>query len=247
MILTLNNSSESNLSADAKVMQSFIGMISHELRTQFAGIVQICQYIQEGKNIDLYQRALNVASHSTLHILDNMLTTVKINAGKLNIQATNETLRFSTWIKPLMYPIEAAGLIQRKDICLTIHPSLERADITTDKIKLAQILHNLLVNALKFSYAGTCIAVKCYIRETGLIVEIVNQGIGIPPNKMDSLFKPYERVYDGFAGTGLGLYLSQLYAETLGGVITVQSEEKAATAFTVYIPGCIHSMTVPHH
>jgi signal transduction histidine kinase len=218
-----------------RTIELFLGMVAHELRTQLAGIVQVSQYIQEGKNKEFYLRALNTASLGTLHVLNNMLTTVKINAGKLDITTETESFHFNTWVKSLIQPLEDTAIIQRRDICLTLHSSLEGAIIITDKVKLGQILQNLLTNALKFSYAGTCIAVKCHIQLAELTIQVINQGISIPPAKIDSLFKPYEQLDNGFAGTGLGLYLSQRYVQALGGTLTVKSDT-GNTVFTVSLP-----------
>lgn len=109
---------------------------------------------------------------------------------------------------------------------------------------MSQILHNLLANALKFAYPHTCIAVKCHAEDTGLVLQVNNQGNGIPADKMELLFKPYQQITGSYGGAGLGLYICRLYAEAMGGRITVQSEENTATIFTVTIPGCIHPQTI---
>jgi signal transduction histidine kinase len=232
--------------ANIHTMELFFGMFAHELRSQLSGIVGASRYALEEKRNNFYLRAIHTISLNTLHVLDNMLTTVKVNVGKLDIRAEKEPFGLKNWIKTFIQPLEDMASIQRQDICLTIHPSIERAIINTDQIKMGQILQNLLTNALKFSYTGTCIALKCYSRDAGLTIEVMNQGIDIPYNKLDCLFKPYEQLDSGFAGTGLGLYLSWLYAQALGGTLTVQSD-KGSTIFTVYIPDCIHPATISYH
>ncbi|WPV65419.1 HAMP domain-containing sensor histidine kinase [Chitinophaga sp. LS1] len=218
-----------------QTIELFLGMFAHELRSQVAGTVQVCRYIREGKNKDIYLRALDRATLDTLLVLDNMLTTVKIRAGKLDITTVNESFQFKAWIHPLIRSFDDAAAIQRKDINLTLYPSLEEAFITTDKVKLGQIIQNLLTNALKFSYPNTCIAVKCHILLAGLTIQVINQGMGIPPGKAATLFDPYEQLDKGLAGSGLGLYLSRLYSQALGGSLTVKSNH-GNTVFTLTIP-----------
>lgn len=225
-------------------MEVFFGIFSHELNTQLAGIRQCYECILEGKtngkiNTDYYLQAIDTISSNAISVLDNLLTTVKFHAGKLDIRVEKETFCFGSWVKTIIVPFEASTTPQGKDICLTLHPSLQEAEIVTDKIKLGQILHSLLANAVKFSYPGTCIVVKCYTADTMLSLQVINQGDGIPADKIEILFKPYQQVENGYGGTGLGLYVCQLYTESLGGKIEVQSEEKATTTFTVYIPDCI--------
>ncbi|WP_142683027.1 sensor histidine kinase [Chitinophaga polysaccharea] len=218
-------------------MEIFFGVFAHEIRGQIAGVVQCSQSIQEGKDTHFYLQTINAIGHNALAILDNMLTTVQYHAGKLDIRAVKETFHFAHWIKTVVRHFETAAALQEKRICLTILPSLDNTDLTTDKVKLGQIVHNLLANALKYSYPATCIAVQCYLEDTSLVLQVANEGMGIAADRTDDLFKPYGQLGKGHSGTGLGLYLSQLYVQELGGTITVQSEEKATTIFTVQIPG----------
>jgi signal transduction histidine kinase len=223
-------------------MELYFGIFSHEINSQLAGIKQCCESIQEGKaigrdNTDFYLQSIHRISCNALNVLNNLLTTVKFHAGKLDIQLKKETFCFSSWVKADIQPFEADTVRQGKNICLTLHPILLNTDITADKVKLGQILNNLLANALKFSYPGTCIVVHCYMKDSGLIMQVINQGDGIPGEVLPVLFKPYQQLVEGSSGTGLGLYICQLFVEAMSGKIDVVSEEKT-TVFTVHIPNC---------
>jgi len=225
--------------ATIPTMELFFGIFAHEIRTQLSGIVQFLQSILEGQDTDFYLQTINAISHSALDILDNLLTTVKIQAGKLDIKSEKETFCFDSLIKPLIQSFEATAIIHNKSICLTHSPLLDDITIATDKVKLGQILYNLLTNALKFGHPNTNIGINYQVDGNGITIQVTNQGSGIPADKIAILFMPYQQLEGGYAGTGLGLYLSQLYAQALGGKIMVQSESEALTVFTVNIPDCI--------
>jgi signal transduction histidine kinase len=218
-----------------RTIELFLGMFAHELRTQIAGAVQACWYMRKGQDWETYLHALEVTTQETLHILDNMLTTVKIHEGKLNIAVIDAPFHFKTWVAALINTFSATILLQNKSIWLTIDPTLEDITITSDEVKIGQILQNLLSNAIKFSHRGTTITVNCYKLSTGFSIQVINKGIGIPPEKAERLFMPYERLDEGLAGTGLGLYLSNLYAQALRGSLTVNSHQ-GNTVFTLFIP-----------
>ena len=221
-------------------MEQFFGIFSHEINTQLAGIKQCYECIQQGKitdkdNTEFYLQSIHTISSNTLNVLDNLLTTVKFHVGKLDIRLEKTTFHLGSWVTTITQPFEAATATEDRRICLTI----QDAEIITDKVKLGQILHNLLANALKFGSPDTCITVKCHAEGAELVLQVINQGNSIPADKMADLFKPYQQLESNYGGTGLGLYICQLYAEVLGGSITVQSEEKATTTFTVCIPDCV--------
>jgi len=220
-------------------MELFFGIFAHELKGQFSGIIQCCQYLQEKKDTDFHLRTIIAVGHQALNTLNNLITTTKYHSGELEIQVEIETFHFSTWANSILQPFDSAISQQEKNILLTLHPSLQNIAITADKAKLGQIVYNLVANALKFSHPNTNIAVNFHTESTTLITQVANQGNGIPADKLDILFKPYQQAEVGYGGTGLGLYICRLYTEAMGGKIVVQSEEKGTTTFTVHLPGCI--------
>lgn len=222
-----------------QAMELFFGIFAHEIRGELSGIVQCLRVIQSGMNVKQHLEAIDVIAHSTLDTLENMLTMVKAHAGELNIQPEKEVFQFRDWISTVIQPCEVVAAAQGVRISLALHPLLTDANIFTDRVKLGQILHNLLNNAIKFSYPQTCITLICCVDGMDLILQVINQGAGIPADKIGLLFKPFHQLGKGYVGTGLGLYIGQLYAQVLGGKITVQSEQNATTVFTVNIPDCI--------
>lgn len=218
-----------------KTIETFLGMFAHELRTQISGIPTACYFVQNGIQSDFYLHAIDAVTQDTLHVLDNMLQTVKVRQGKFDIKLINETFPFRNWIEGRIQSFECAQLNREKCINLIMSPSLLNANITTDKIKLGQVLHNLLTNAMKFRFRNTSILVKCETICEWLVIRVENQGKTIPQDKISYLFKPYHQLDKSHAGTGLGLHLSRLYIEALGGTLVLNSDA-CITILTVTIP-----------
>lgn len=97
-------------------------------------------------------------------------------------------------------------------------------------------MRNLVDNALKAAPQGTNITLSVNVVEEGRILfEVIDHGEGIPADKVDLLFKPFQLLDLGYAGTGLGLYISKLYAESLGGDVTLADTTKLGTTFLLSI------------
>ncbi|WPQ66599.1 ATP-binding protein [Chitinophaga sancti] len=108
--------------------------------------------------------------------------------------------------------------------------------IITDEIKLGQILKNLIDNALKFAPSDTDILIHISsLGETRLLFQISNQGEGIPADKIPFLFQPFQPIDEGLGGMGLGLYISKLYAASLGGDLILANSDKKGTTFLFLI------------
>jgi signal transduction histidine kinase len=113
--------------------------------------------------------------------------------------------------------------------------------IVADPDRLRQVLNNLTSNAVKYSPSGGSIIVRC--RERGsqhVVIEVIDHGIGIPPDQVDRLFQKFQRVrseeHNRISGTGLGLYICRLIVEGHGGQIWVESELGKGSTFGLVLP-----------
>jgi len=132
-----------------------------------------------------------------------------------------------------------AGLILDRPIRFSFVPPSWTVQVLGDPVRFKQVITNLLGNAIKFTEAGE---VAMAVERVGnrLRIRITDQGIGMAPEEMDRLFKPFQQV-DGsitrrFGGTGLGLALSQRLMAMMNGRITVESEKSRGSTFTVEMP-----------
>lgn len=107
-----------------------------------------------------------------------------------------------------------------------------------DRFKINQIIANLLNNAIKFTKPGSTIWFRFEKGNTNWIISIKDEGKGISPEKLESIFDPYvtEKNRDNVEGTGIGLHNAQILVEALNGKITVDSELGIGSIFTVYLP-----------
>ncbi len=211
--------------------------ISHELRTPLNSLLGYAQLLEYDMSLPESKRhKLSVIRRSGEHLADlieGLLDISKIEAGRLDIH--QDRVR----IKDLLNQIEYMFRLQAENkglqfnyTCLSPLPDL----VQTDEKRLRQILINLLSNAIKFTQAGT---VDFSIRYRNHVAEFVirDSGIGIPEEDLERIFLPFERVrrpgVPQMLGTGLGLTITRLLTEILGGDIEVKNNPGGGVTFTV--------------
>ncbi len=124
---------------------------------------------------------------------------------------------------------------------LPIHLHIEEPidTFTGDQRRVEQILINLLNNAIKFTERGE-IKVSCYRQESKTILSVGDTGIGIKPEDMETIFKPFRQIDTGlsrkYEGTGLGLSITRKLITMMGGEIQVKSEEGVGSTFSIILP-----------
>ena len=139
----------------------------------------------------------------------------------------------------------AAGLILDRPIRFRFSPPEADVRILGDPVRFKQVITNLVGNAIKFTEAGEVLMAAEQVGGR-LRISITDHGIGMSPEELDRLFKPFQQV-DGsitrrFGGTGLGLALSQRLMGMMNGRITVESEKSRGSTFTVELPVLVESL-----
>ncbi|MEP6464848.1 MAG: response regulator [Parafilimonas sp.] len=224
-----------------KYKSEFLANMSHELRTPLNSILLLSRLLSEnhGNNLNSdqieYAVVIQNSGKSLLTLINEILDLSKIESGKMELEYSNVSIKDITrGIKDLFEPVA-----KDKDILFTINTEDEEQQIETDRLRLDQILRNLISNALKFTKQG---AVTLSIKKTHEAFSFVvkDSGIGIPKDKLETVFEAFQQA-DGstkrqFGGTGLGLSISRQLAKLLGGEITVTSEEGKGSEFKLTIP-----------
>ena len=211
--------------------------MSHELRTPLNAILGYAQLLERDQSVPPRRReAIRVIRRSGDHLsglIDGMLDIAKIEAGKLRL--TSSPIHLRDFLEQIvqMFRLQA----QAKGIEFRFECGDRTPDyVTTDEKRLRQILINLLSNAIKFTEKGSVVLRVSYARQLTQF-EIQDTGIGIHPEDMERIFEPFERgraAHDGFSlGTGLGLTISKLLTEIMGGQISLQSTPGEGTLFRV--------------
>jgi signal transduction histidine kinase/FixJ family two-component response regulator len=220
----------------------YITGISHELRTPLNSILGYAQLLDNDPTIpDSRQQAIRVIRRSGEHLLsliEGTLDIARIEGGKLTFDS--KPFRFPEYIKQIvsMFELQARnkgiGFIYQVSGEL---PSMVRAD----QKRLSQILINVLGNAVKFTQSGRVVFRLQYARELA-IIEVEDTGPGIQAKEIDAIFEPFARgsaANNGnIGGTGLGLTISKMLIQLMGGKINVISSLGKGTTFqiTLFLP-----------
>lgn len=230
------------LEVSTKYKSEFLANMSHELRTPLNSILLLSRLLSENHEANLsadqieYAKVIQNSGNGLLTLIDEILDLSKIESGKMDLEKADVPVtEVVKELKALFEPVA-----QDKGILFeaTVAPGADSL-IETDKLRLEQILRNLISNALKFTKKGS--VSLSVTRQDGIIsFAVKDTGIGIPKEKQQSIFEAFQQA-DGstrrkYGGTGLGLSISRELAKLLGGEIHLESEEGVGSTFTLNLP-----------
>jgi len=219
----------------------FLSHMSHELRTPLNAVIGYSYWLSRGA-LDPRQRtavdAIRSSGEHLLAVITDILDLAKIEAGKLDLQPTAFDLAACLAELDQMFRLRA----EEKDLAFAVALAPEvPTTIVADPKRLRQVLINLLGNAIKFTDAGhVTLGVERLDDGAGqtarLRFTVEDTGIGIAPDQLDVVFRPFEQVGDAsrhVGGTGLGLSITRQIVDTMGGTITVDSTPGLGSRFVV--------------
>lgn len=218
----------------------FLARMSHELRTPMTGVLGISDQMLADPLPAEQRRRLLVLSNSAralLTVINDILDFSKIDAGRLEVEAVP-----FDWIA-MLTELDALlrGGAEQKGLTFVLEtPATTGQKLIGDALRLKQILINLIGNAIKFTHHGS-VTVKAAITTSEqrgrLTIEIKDTGVGITPEQMSRLFRPFEQAdittTRRFGGTGLGLAISDNLLRLMGGAMLVDSEPGQGTRFQI--------------
>ena len=211
--------------------------ISHELRSPLNAIMGYAQLLEKDPSIPDHRRgALSTIRRSSEHLADlieGLLDISRIEAGRLDLERGDVLLNELLDQLVSMFSIQAKNKhIQFEYIKHTYIPSTVRAD----QKRLRQVLINLLSNAVKYTHSGKITFSVSYKNQVAEF-KVIDTGIGISDNAIEKIFLPFERIrkpgQPHVTGTGLGLTITRLLVDIMGGDIQVTSKPNVGSAFSV--------------
>ena len=227
---------------------AFLANMSHEIRTPLTAILGFTDLLRRGADEGMeterqsWLETIFTSSQHLFNLLNDILDLSKIEAGRLEVE------RVPVHLPELIREIVSVMRIPaaQKGLSIDVRYATDiPATILSDPTRLRQILVNLVSNGIKFTHKGGVTIVVRWLEgppEARLSLQVIDTGIGIPKDKLLTLFRPFAQadasITRRYGGTGLGLAISRRLAEALGGQITVESEEGRGSVFTVEIdPG----------
>jgi CheY-like chemotaxis protein/signal transduction histidine kinase/CHASE3 domain sensor protein len=234
----------SELETTGRYKSEFLANMSHELRTPLNSILVLARILKDNKPLNLSEDQIKYASvifnagNDLLTLINDILDLSKIESGKLDMQ--NENIRISDILSDMQSLF--AEVASNKKINYSTSLADVPPTIYTDKVRVEQVIKNLLSNAFKFTPENGTITITAVAgpRENTVSFKIKDSGIGIPVNKQRIIFEAFQQA-DGstsrkYGGTGLGLSISRELAALLGGNITVNSEPGQGSEFILTLP-----------
>lgn len=243
--LELIREKEAAQAAD-RAKSEFLAVMSHEIRTPLNSVLGFAELLNETslddgqrEHVDMIRRS----GDALLVLLNDILDFSRIESGKMPIQPSVVEIR--TCLRDVTDLYRATAQSKGVSLRVEVDPSVPRA-LCTDPGRLRQILLNLVGNAVKFTPSGeVLIAAKRGEKDPKdgrfpLLIEVTDSGIGIPPDRISRLFKPFSQADSSmtrrFGGTGLGLAICKRLSELLGGNVFLKKSSPSGSVFAVELP-----------
>ncbi len=223
-----------------KEKSAFLANMSHEIRSPMNAILGFSELLEpEGltPRQSQYVRAIRDSGASLLQLINDILDLSKLEAGRLELHPDPTDMRDSCEFLRTVFAQQA--LKKSLQLQFDLSPDLPRA-LLVDRLRLRQVLMNLLGNAIKFTDQGWVKVRVSWQKEAEgrngiLVIDVEDTGIGIPPNKLEEVFKPFVQADSSRIaekqGTGIGLTIAKRLTQIMKGTLTVESTVGKGTVF----------------
>lgn len=229
----------------AKSKTAFLASVSHEIRTPLAALVNLSQsLLMEGEKHSLPEEftelleSVRAGGQYLNLILTNLLDVSAMESGHAPVRP--ETFYLRDWVEDISAIIDPIAHSRSAEIVWSL-PEDDNLRFTTDPVRLTQILLNLAHNAVKFSIKPMSrVIISISQNEAGLSLSVSDEGPGIPPSRIETLFREYGQIDEAPSrpnrGVGLGLAIVRQNTDILGGTLVTRPVEPTGICFEVALP-----------
>jgi two-component system, OmpR family, phosphate regulon sensor histidine kinase PhoR len=224
-----------------KVRQEFVANVSHELRTPLTAIKGYAETLRDGGLRDPataaeFVRVIHRHAERLRALIEDLLDLAAVEQGEARLRPAAVRVRAAvTQVETLVRPAAEA---RRQTFGIDLPGDLP--EILADRDRLAQVLTNLLDNAVKFTPEGGRVSLTARAEDGMVVLAVSDNGVGIPPADLPRVFERFYRVGRSRdrreGGTGLGLAIAKHLTQAMGGTIDVESAQGSGTTFRVTLP-----------
>jgi signal transduction histidine kinase len=225
----------------SRAKSDFLAIVSHELRTPLSAIIGYTGLLEEGIAGDLndrqrdYLASVRKSADHLIGLIEQVITFARLEGAheRVRVEAV-DLARLARDTGTLTRP-----LADRKGLALTLDVVPEGTTFSSDGKKIAQILVNLVTNAIKYTDTGE-VRMETELVDGEVVLRVRDTGPGIPPDKLGVIFEPFRQLEDPRTrkegGTGIGLSIVKNLTQLLGGEVGVASRPGEGSTFTVRLP-----------
>jgi len=229
----------------SRIKSQFLANVTHELRSPVNAIIELAELMriaaESGYIAQVRDRLTLLMSSATnlRSVITNMLDLSKIEAGKMNVIV--EPFDLALVLQEIAETTRV--LLGGKKVEVLVSTERRTVEMTSDPVKVRQIVLNLASNAAKFTDSGRIVIQQTAVNGT-MSVSVTDTGIGIRTEDLQKLFIAFSQIEEAHTktheGTGLGLAITRELTQLLGGYISVESEPGRGSTFTAHLPKEIH-------
>jgi signal transduction histidine kinase len=233
-----------SLKSSLQMRKDLAHMIVHDLRNPLSSILLGCSLLKmKGQNLNDYQinkiDQISSEAKSLDGLIDTILVAAKLEADKLILHC--ESMSLNTLGDSVLKRFQ--DIANHRQISLIGEWADPDPIVASDQSLMRRVFENLISNALKFSPVGSQIYLKtAYTEDQDFVVEVTDEGSGVPADKRDAIFEPYEtaKVLEQASQLGLGLAFCKMVIQSHGGRIEVADNQSGGATFRIILPKALH-------